>query len=61
MTETIELPTKVVKSNGKDDIDYEPYKDEKTYISPDKVKRETIDRIKGSPIRLTIEGMFALK
>lgn len=47
--ETIKLPNKVIDSDWKDDIDYEPYEDEKTYISPSEVPKETIKRIKNSP------------
>ncbi len=56
-TEDIKLPKKVVDSDWKDDIDYEPYEDEKTYISPDKIKKETIMRIKKSPIKLSIRNL----
>ena len=56
-SQTIKLPTKVVDSDWKDDIDYEPYEDEKTYISPDKVKKETIAKIKKSPVKLAISNM----
>ena len=53
-TEDIKLPSKVVDSEWKDDIDYEPYEDEKTYVAPDSIKRETIAKIKRSPIKLSI-------
>ena len=56
-TEDIKLPKQVVDSEWKDDIDYEPYEDEKTYISPDKIKKETITRIKNSPIKLSIRNL----
>lgn len=56
-TETINLPNQVIDSDWKDDIDYEAYQDEKTYISPAKVKKETITRIKKSPIKLAIRNM----
>ena len=46
MTETLNLPKKVINSDWKDDIDYETYGDEKTYISPDEVSRESINKIK---------------
>lgn len=55
--QTINLPNKVIKSDWKDDIDYEPYEDEKTYISPESIKKETITRIKNSSIKLTIRNM----
>ena len=57
-TEDIKLPTKVVDSEWKDDIDYEPYEDEKTYISPGDIKKETIMRIKKSPIKLSIRSLI---
>lgn len=56
-TQTIKLPTKVVNSDWKDDIDYQPYEDEKTYISPHDIKRETIAKIKRSPIKLSIRNL----
>lgn len=57
-TQTIKLPTKVVKANWKDDVDYEEYTNEKEYISPESVKKETIARIKKSPIKLAIRNMI---
>lgn len=57
MPQTIKLPTKVIDSDWKDDIDYEPYEDEKTYISPKSVKKATINKIKNSPIKLSIRNM----
>ena len=56
-TQTINLPNQVVDSDWKDDIDYEAYEDEKTYVSPDKIKKETIARIKKSPIKLSIRNL----
>ena len=56
-TQTINLPNKVIKSDWKDDIDYEPYEDEKTYISPASVSKKTINKIKNSPIKLAIRDM----
>ena len=49
MAEALELPKEVVDSDWKDDIDYEPYgtnKQEKEYVSPDTVSRESIQKIK---------------
>ena len=60
-TQTIKLPTKVIDSEWKDDIDYEPYEDEKTYVSPDSIKRETIAKIKRSPIKLSISNLIDWK
>lgn len=57
MEETINLPKEVIDSEWKDDINYETYKDERTYISPDEVKKTTITRIKKSPIKLAIRNM----
>ena len=56
-TEDIKLPKEVVDSEWKDDIDYETYEDEKTYVSPDEIKKETITRIKKSPIKLSIRNL----
>lgn len=56
-TATINLPNQVINSDWKDDIDYEAYQNEKTYISPKTVKKETITRIKNSPIKLAISSM----
>ena len=56
-TEDIKLPTKVVDSEWKDDIDYEPYEDEGTYVSPGSIKKETIAKIKRSPIKLSIRNL----
>ena len=60
-TETINLPNQVIDSEWKDDIDYEAYKDEKTYISPKSVSKETIARIKNSPVKLAIHNMVNWK
>jgi len=61
MTEPIKLPTDVVDSDWRDDIDYQPYEDEKTYISPSEVTKETISKIKNSPIKLSIDGLWKWK
>ncbi len=54
MKETLNLPQKVVDSDWKDDIDYEAYESEKTYISPDSIKKETLNKIKKSQVKLAI-------
>ena len=57
-TTTIKLPKQVIDSDWKkDDIDYEPYQEEGTYISPSEVKKATIARIKKSSIKLAIRNM----
>ncbi len=61
MTQTLTIPTKVVDSDWKDDIDYEPYEEEGTYISPNSIKKETIAKIKKSPIKLAIRNMVDWK
>ena len=58
---TINLPNTVIKSNWKDDIDYEPYESEKTYVSPKRIKKETLAKIKNSPIKLAIKDMVDWK
>ena len=41
---------------SEENIDYEPFKSEKSYISPDEVGEEVIDRIRELPLRLaTVE------
>ncbi|MBR3052075.1 hypothetical protein IKG60_00445 [Candidatus Saccharibacteria bacterium] len=60
-TQTIKLPNRVIDSSWKDDIDYEPYEDEKTYISPKKVSKATLTKIKNSPIKLAIGSMVDWK
>lgn len=44
--ETLNIPVEVVDSGWKDDVDFEMYDNEKEYISPEKVNKETIERIK---------------
>ncbi len=61
MTTTLTLPKKVIKSDWKDDIDYQPYEDEKVYISPTKVKKTTINKIKKSTIKLSVGGLWNWK
>lgn len=56
-SKTIKLPTEVIDSAWQDDIDYEPYQNEGTYISPNKVDKETIEKIKKSPVKLAIKNM----
>ena len=54
MAETLSLPTKVVNSDWKDDIDYETYgdsKQEREYISPTEVSKESIERIKARNLK----------
>lgn len=59
--ETIALPSQVIDSDWKDDIDYEPFEDEGTYISPESINKETIEKIKKSPIKLAIREMVDWK
>ena len=58
MTSKLKIPTEVIDSDWRDDIDYQPFENEKTYISPSEVSHETISRIKKSPIKLSIEGLW---
>ena len=60
-TQTIKLPTKVIDSDWKDDIDYQPFEDEGTYISPSYFTKETIAKIKKSSIKLSIDGLWNWK
>lgn len=58
MTQALKIPTKVVNSDWKDNIDYEAYTDEKTYVSPESIKKETINKIKKSPVKLAINQLL---
>ena len=54
MTEKLKLPTGVVDSDWKDDIDYETYgtnKQEMEYVSPKEVSRESIEKIKAMNLK----------
>ena len=53
MAEVLRIPTKVVDSDWKDDIDYESYgtnKQEMEYVAPENVSKESIERIKASKL-----------
>ena len=58
MTQALKIPNKVVDSDWKDDIDYEAYEDERTYVSPDSIKKETLKKIKNSPVKLAINNIL---
>ena len=58
MTETIKLPTKVIDSDWKDDIDYQPYEDEAKYISPEKVESATAEQAKRRNIKIGRIALF---
>ena len=46
-------------SSLEEDLDYEPFRSEKTYASPDEVGEEVVDRIRELPLRLaTIEVTY---
>ena len=61
MVTTLTLPKKVIDSDWKDDIDFQAYKDEKTYVSPKNVKKTTINKIKKSSVKLSIGGLWSWK
>ena len=48
MAEKLKLPTQVINSDWKNDIDvgYATYDQEMEYISPTKISKESIDKIK---------------
>ena len=58
MTQALKIPNKVVDSDWKDDVDYEAYEDERTYVSPDSIKKETLKKIKNSPVKLAINNIL---
>lgn len=54
MTETLKIPSQVVDSDWKDDIDYETYgtdQQEMEYISPTEVSKESINKIKARNLK----------
>jgi len=60
MAETFKIPTQLVDSDWKDDIDvdYAIYGNEKEYISPNNVSKESIQKIKARDQRI---GSILLK
>ena len=58
MTQTLKIPNQVIDSDWKDDIDYQPYEEERTYISPESIKKETLKKIKKSPVKLAINKII---
>ena len=58
MTETIKLPTKVIDSDWKDDIDYEPYNNETEYIQPQRVENATAEQAKRRSIKIGRVALF---
>lgn len=57
--EKLKLPTEVINSEWKDDIDYEPYMNEETYIQPDKVERATAEQAKHRNIKIGKVALFS--
>lgn len=58
MTQALKIPNQVIDSDWKDDVDYEAYEDERTYVSPDSIKKETLNKIKNSPVKLAINSIL---
>jgi len=56
--EKLSLPSQVVDSDWKDDIDFEPYKDEADYIQPDKVEGKTAAQAKKRNIKIGHVALF---
>ena len=62
----LKIPNKVIKAKWEDDVDvdYATYGDEKQereYISPDKVSKESIKRLKERKIGHTVFSIFTQK
>ena len=55
--QAIKSSNESIESEWNDDIDFEPYQNEKTYIPPESIDEETITRIKQSPIKIAINNM----
>ena len=61
MTQKLKIPKEVINADWKDDIDFEGYgteKQEREYISPEEVSRESIKRIKARKRGQTIHSIF---
>ena len=58
MTEKLKLPTGVVDSDWKDDIDYTPYEDEMNYISPEIVENATAEQAKMRNVKIGRVALF---
>ena len=50
--EELKLPSEAIDSDWKDDIDYEPYVDEETYIRPEEVEKTTAEAAKKRNIKI---------
>lgn len=54
---TLNIPKDKIDSDWTDDVDYEPYENERDYIPPAEVSKESISKIKAIKLRL---GKIAL-
>ncbi|MBQ3296943.1 hypothetical protein IJH01_02345 [Candidatus Saccharibacteria bacterium] len=65
MTEALKIPSQVVESDWQDDIDFETYgkndKQEMEYVSPDKVNKVSIEKIKARNERIGHNILSILK
>ena len=59
MTEALKLPTKVIESDWKDDIDFEPFENEAKYVSPTKVEKATAEQAKNRNIKIGRIALFS--
>ena len=57
--EKLSIPTEVIDSDWKDDIDYEPYMNEEAYIQPEKVERATAEQAKHRDIKVGKVALFS--
>ena len=57
MIEALKLPTKVIESDWKDDIDFEPFENEAKYVSPTKEK-STAEQAKSRNIKIGRIALF---
>ena len=56
--EELKLPSEAIDSDWKDDIDYEPYVDEETYIRPEEVEKTTAEAAKRRNIKIGRIALF---
>ena len=55
--QAIKSSNESIESEWNDDIDFEPYQNEKTYIPPESIDKETIAKIKQSSVGVAINNM----
>lgn len=55
----LKIPSEVIDSEWRDDIDYEAYMDEANYIQPEKVEKATAEEAKKRNIKIGHVALFS--